>query len=150
MKNDKITEFGLYSYWNCIDAAFHFNAMKHDIFVAKAFCNASQQGQQQKKEHSVKHSQKKEEKPDNRIRYGRGNESFTEEYHSHQMDRVPALTSISHMDELDLIDFIGIRMSSTCKETDLLFPVWADVNFIEFVKLFLFSFQVFINFYGLF
>ena len=33
--NDKITELGMDAYWDSVDCAFKFNAMKRDVFVAK-------------------------------------------------------------------------------------------------------------------
>ena len=35
---DKITECGLYSYWEAVDAAFHFNVKCHELFLAKSKC----------------------------------------------------------------------------------------------------------------
>ena len=35
VKQGKITEVGLYAYWDAIDAAFKFNASKHDTFTAR-------------------------------------------------------------------------------------------------------------------
>ena len=32
---DRMTETGLSAYWNAIDASFHFNSVKRDLFVAK-------------------------------------------------------------------------------------------------------------------
>ena len=40
VKADKITDYGLYTYWNCIDAAFQFNAKKHKLYVVKMLLNA--------------------------------------------------------------------------------------------------------------
>ena len=39
VQNDKITETGLYTYWDSIDSAFRFNVSKHDIFLPKLKCS---------------------------------------------------------------------------------------------------------------
>ena len=35
----KITENGLYAYWHAIDKAFEFNALRHELFLAKILCD---------------------------------------------------------------------------------------------------------------
>ena len=37
---DKITEHGLYRYWEAVDSAFGFNAQHHELYLAKVACNS--------------------------------------------------------------------------------------------------------------
>ena len=39
VNNDKITESGLFAYWKAVDAAFHFNILRHEVFLAKCIVN---------------------------------------------------------------------------------------------------------------
>ena len=34
----KIVDNGLYAYWRAVDAAFEFNAKRHELFLAKKMC----------------------------------------------------------------------------------------------------------------
>ena len=38
VRYDKITEQGLYQYWESIDIAFEFNSKRHEYFLAKKYC----------------------------------------------------------------------------------------------------------------
>ena len=41
VQNGSFTEAGKYAYWEAVDAAFHFNADRHELFLAKSKCSAA-------------------------------------------------------------------------------------------------------------
>ena len=40
---NRLTDVGLYTYWQAVDAAFKFNALHHELFLAKSKCSVKQE-----------------------------------------------------------------------------------------------------------